>query len=73
MDEPFERLWQPLKGISIKNIYDRELSYPHHYLTRIGDYKVEFLRECQAELKKTKQFFQWFGHKKYFSLLIFLR
>jgi hypothetical protein len=27
-DETFVRAWQPLKGISIKNIYVRELSYP---------------------------------------------
>jgi hypothetical protein len=26
--ERFERPWQPLKGISIKNIYVPELSYP---------------------------------------------
>jgi hypothetical protein len=28
IDERFERAWQPLKGISIKNIYVPELSYP---------------------------------------------
>jgi hypothetical protein len=28
IDEQFERPWQPLKGISIKNIYVPELSYP---------------------------------------------
>jgi hypothetical protein len=28
IDERFERPWQPLKGISIKNIYVPELSYP---------------------------------------------
>jgi hypothetical protein len=28
IDERFERLWQPLKGISIKNIHVPELSYP---------------------------------------------
>jgi hypothetical protein len=28
IDERFERPWQPLKGISIKNIYVSELSYP---------------------------------------------
>jgi hypothetical protein len=28
IDERFERPWQPLKGISIKNIYIPELSYP---------------------------------------------
>jgi hypothetical protein len=27
IDERFERPWQPLKGISIKNIYIPELSY----------------------------------------------
>jgi hypothetical protein len=27
-DKRFERPWQPLKGISIKNIYVPELSYP---------------------------------------------
>jgi hypothetical protein len=27
IDERFERPWQPLKGISIKNIYVPELSY----------------------------------------------
>jgi hypothetical protein len=27
IDERFERHWQPLKGISIKNIYVPELSY----------------------------------------------
>jgi hypothetical protein len=29
IDEWFERPWQPLKGISIKNIYVPELSYPN--------------------------------------------
>jgi hypothetical protein len=29
IDERFERPWQPLKGISIKNIYFPELSYPN--------------------------------------------
>jgi hypothetical protein len=28
IDERFERPWQPLKGISIKNIYVPELPYP---------------------------------------------
>jgi hypothetical protein len=28
IDERFERPWQPLKGIFIKNIYVPELSYP---------------------------------------------
>jgi hypothetical protein len=28
LDERFDRPWQPLKGISIKNMYGRELSYP---------------------------------------------
>jgi hypothetical protein len=28
IDERFERPWQPLKGISIKNINVPELSYP---------------------------------------------
>jgi hypothetical protein len=28
IDERFERPWQPLKGISIKNIYVPEFSYP---------------------------------------------
>jgi hypothetical protein len=28
IDERLERFWQPLKGISIKNIYVPELSYP---------------------------------------------
>jgi hypothetical protein len=28
IDERCERPWQPLKGISIKNIYVPELSYP---------------------------------------------
>jgi hypothetical protein len=28
IDERFERSWQSLKGISIKNIYVPELSYP---------------------------------------------
>jgi hypothetical protein len=28
IDERFERPWQPLKGISINNIYVPELSYP---------------------------------------------
>jgi hypothetical protein len=28
IDERFERPWHPLKGISIKNIYVPELSYP---------------------------------------------
>jgi hypothetical protein len=28
IDERFERPWQPSKGISIKNIYVLELSYP---------------------------------------------
>jgi hypothetical protein len=28
IDERFERPWQPLKGIPIKNIYVPELSYP---------------------------------------------
>jgi hypothetical protein len=28
IDERFERPWKPLKGISIKNIYVPELSYP---------------------------------------------
>jgi hypothetical protein len=28
IDQRFERPWQPLKGISIKNIYVPELSYP---------------------------------------------
>jgi hypothetical protein len=28
IDERFERPWQPLKGISIKNIYVLQLSYP---------------------------------------------
>jgi hypothetical protein len=28
LDEQFERPWQPLKGISIKNINVPELSYP---------------------------------------------
>jgi hypothetical protein len=28
IDERFERPWQPLKGISIKNVYVPELSYP---------------------------------------------
>jgi hypothetical protein len=28
IDKRFERPWQPLKGISIKNIYVLELSYP---------------------------------------------
>jgi hypothetical protein len=28
VDERFERLWQQLKGISIKNMYVPELSYP---------------------------------------------
>jgi hypothetical protein len=29
IDERFERPWQPLKGIYIKNIYIPELSYPN--------------------------------------------
>jgi hypothetical protein len=28
IDGRFERIWQPLEGISIKNIYVPELSYP---------------------------------------------
>jgi hypothetical protein len=28
INEQFERPWQPLKGISIKNIYVPKLSYP---------------------------------------------
>jgi hypothetical protein len=28
IDEQFKRPWQPLKGISFKNIYVPELSYP---------------------------------------------
>jgi hypothetical protein len=37
MKERFLWPWQPLKGISIKNVYVRELSYPNP--TKLYKYK----------------------------------
>jgi hypothetical protein len=44
-DEQFERPWQPLKGISIKNTYVPELSYPttKKYINLKG-----YLRACSV-------------------------
>jgi hypothetical protein len=47
IDERFERPWQPLKGISIKNIYVPELSYPttKKYINLRG-YLTKKFRAC---------------------------
>jgi hypothetical protein len=52
-DLEFERLWPPLKGVSIKKNYIGKLHYPiaititqkYRGCLRIGDFKVEYLRE----------------------------
>jgi hypothetical protein len=49
IDERFERPWQPLKGIAIKNIYVPELSYPTtkkyiHLKLSFNTYIPTFLR-----------------------------
>jgi hypothetical protein len=54
-DLEFARL--PLKGISIKKNYIDKLYYPiaitiTHKISKIGDFKVEYLHEFQAICKK---------------------
>jgi hypothetical protein len=46
--ERSERPWQPLKGISIKNIYVPELSYPttKKYINLKGLYLTKNVRAC---------------------------
>jgi hypothetical protein len=46
IDERFERLWQPLKGISIKNIYVSELSYPKSIYYIEGNANVVVVGTC---------------------------
>jgi hypothetical protein len=43
IDELFERPWQPLKGISIKNIHVRKLSYPISITTKLYKFKGDHL------------------------------
>jgi hypothetical protein len=47
IDERFQRPWQPLKGISIKNIYIPELSYPT--TNKIGEFEAEFKKALARE------------------------
>jgi hypothetical protein len=53
IDERFERPWQPLKGISIKNIYVPELSYTPPLLHATFAFENRsYLGEFEAEFKK---------------------
>jgi hypothetical protein len=56
LDLIVERLWLPLKGISIEKTYIGKLSCTipinDTAVTKIGDFIVDFLREFEATFKK---------------------